>query len=154
MTTVGVGGTTTFSFVISNAGPSTVTGASFVDTLPAQFNNATSLGSQVSGNATTASFSISGTTIQGSVTIPSGGGVTVTVQVTAVATGSYTNTLAVTPPVGTTNNGSSTATVAGTVTNVVNLGVSKLQAASTVATGATTTFSFVISNAGPSTVTG
>jgi uncharacterized repeat protein (TIGR01451 family) len=87
-TTVATGATTTFSFVISNAGPSTLTNASFVDTLPSQFGNAQSLGSAVSGSAVTGTFTISGTTIQGSVTIPSGGLVTVTVQVTAISTGS------------------------------------------------------------------
>jgi uncharacterized repeat protein (TIGR01451 family) len=152
-TTVATGATTTFSFVISNAGPSTLTNASFVDTLPSQFGNAQSLGSAVSGSAVTGTFTISGTTIQGSVTIPSGGRVTVTVQVTAISTGSYTNTLTVLVPAGTTNLGSSTATASGTVTNVVNLGVSKLVGSSTVAVGGTTSFTLVVTNAGPSTLT-
>ncbi len=113
--TVASGASTTFSFVISNSGPSTASGASFADVLPSQFANATSLGSQASGGASTSSFNISGTTIAGSLTIPSGGAVTITVQVTAVATGSYTNTLNVSVPAGTTNNGQTTSSVIGTV---------------------------------------
>ncbi|MBC7437239.1 MAG: hypothetical protein H7332_14375, partial [Bdellovibrionales bacterium] len=150
VTTVGLGATITFSFVITNAGPSVLSGGSFVDTLPSQFGNAQNLRSVVSGGATTSNFNISGTTVQGSVTIPVGGTVTVTIQVTTNATGSFTNTLTVTPPTGTTNLGSTTSTTSGTVTTVVNLGVTKLSNTTTVALGATTTFSFVITNAGPS----
>ena len=42
---------------------------------------------------------------------------TVTIEVSALSTGNYTNTVTVTVPAGTTNNGSTSAAVAGTVTN-------------------------------------
>ena len=71
-----------------------------------------------------------------------------------ITTGSYTNTLTVLIPAGTTNNGSTSATAVGTVTNVVNLGVSKAVGSSTVAVGGTTSFTLVVSNAGPGTLSG
>ena len=151
-TTVAVGGTTSFTLVVTNAGPSTLTG-SINDSIPAQFT-ATSVSSTVNGSASVSGLSISGSLVAGSVTIASGGTVTVTVNVTGVASGSYTNTLSVLVPVGTTNNGSSTATVSGTVTNVVNITPSKTVGSTTVAVGGTTSFTLVVTNAGPSTLTG
>ena len=65
---------------MSNAGPSTLTG-SINDVIPAQLT-ATGVSSAVNGSASTANFSLTGTTFAGSVTIASGGTVTVTIQVT------------------------------------------------------------------------
>jgi hypothetical protein len=111
------------------------------------------ISSAVNGSASTASFRLSGSTFAGSVTIASGGTVTVTIEVTAISTGSYTNTLTVLVPAGTTNLGSTTATCAGcTVTNVVNITTSKTVGSSTVAVGLTTSFTLVVSNAGPGTL--
>ena len=101
-----MGGTTSFTLVVSNGGPSTLTG-SINDVIPAQLTTTLAgIASQVNGSASTANFSLTGATFAGSVTIASGGTVTVTIQVTGVTTGSYTNTLNVLVPAGTTNTGS------------------------------------------------
>ena len=111
--TMAVGATTSFTLVVSNAGPSTLTG-SINDVIPAQLTRRwRASASQVNGSASTANFSLTGTTFAGSVTIASGGTVTVTIQVTGLSSGSYTNTLTVLMPAGTTNTGSTTATVPG-----------------------------------------
>jgi uncharacterized repeat protein (TIGR01451 family) len=152
-TTVAVGNTTSFTLVVGNAGPSTLT-SSIQDTLPSQFTTTIGrISSAVNGSASTANFSLTGSTFAGSVTIASGGTVTVTIEVTAITSGSYTNTLTVLIPAGTSNNGSTTATVAGTVTSVVNIAPSKAVGSTTVAVGNTTSFTLVVGNAGPSTLT-
>jgi uncharacterized repeat protein (TIGR01451 family) len=152
--TVAVGTTTSFTLVVSNAGPGTLSG-SLSDTIPSQLTTTGArISSAVNGSASTASFGLSGSTFAGSVTIASGGTVTVTIEVTAVSAGSYTNTLTVLVPAGTTNLGSTTATAPGTVTNVVNLATSKTVGSSTVAVGTTTSFTLVVSNAGPGTLSG
>ena len=99
--TVAVGLTTSFTLVVSNAGPSTFTG-SLSDAIPAQVT-ATLAGitSAVNGSASTANFSLSGSVFAGSVTLASGGTVTVSIVVTGVSAGNYTNTLAVLVPAGT-----------------------------------------------------
>ena len=149
--TVAAGATTSFTIVIGNAGPSTLTTASIVDSMPANFAvsavNATPAGgaSVVSG--------LSGTSVSGSVTIPVNGTISVVVNVTAIGAGTYINTVTLSPLSGTTNLGSSTATVPGTVSSVVTPSLTKTVGSSTVAAGATTSFTIVIGNAGPSTLT-
>ena len=90
--------------MVTNAGPSTLT-SSINDTLPSQFTSTIArVTSSVNGSASTANFSLVGGVFAGSVTIASGGTVTVTIEVTAITVGSYTNTLTVLIPTGTTNN--------------------------------------------------
>ena len=118
--TVAVGGTTSFTLVVTNAGPSTLTSA-ISDTLPSQFTSTLArVASSVnnSTSASTANFSLVAGVFYGSVTIASGGTVTVTIEVTALSVGSYTNTLTVLIPAGTSNTGQTSATVAGTVSSV------------------------------------
>jgi uncharacterized repeat protein (TIGR01451 family) len=154
---VSVGGTLTYSLVISNAGPSTATGASFADTLPTGLGTVTNVVSAVSANASTANFVATLTGLTGSVTIPSGGNVTVTfqAQVAANASGSLINTATVSVPPGTTDTVPTNNT--GTVSvSVLSADLSLVKTASTgaVSVGGTLTYSLVISNAGPSTATG
>jgi uncharacterized repeat protein (TIGR01451 family) len=152
-TTVAVGGTTSFTIVIGNAGPSTLTTASIVDSLPASLT-AYSVVSAVQGGASVpTAFNLSGTTVRGSVTIPLNGTVSVTINVSATAAGGYTNTVTLTPLSNVTNLGSTTATAPGTVGVVVTPSLSKTVGSTTVAVGGTTSFTIVIGNAGPSTLT-
>ncbi len=75
--TANVGDQLTYTFVVSNAGPSTATGATFTQLLPA---NTTF----VSASATQGGCSVAGSTLSCAVgSIPSGGSVTVTVRATA-----------------------------------------------------------------------
>jgi uncharacterized repeat protein (TIGR01451 family) len=123
--TIAVGGTTSFTIVIGNTGPSTMTTASIVDTLPSNLT-ATQVSSDTGGGATVpTAFNLSGTTVRGSVTIPTGGTVTVTVVVQATGANGYTNTVTLTPLVGVTNLGSSTATAPGTATVQVTPSLTK-----------------------------
>jgi hypothetical protein len=153
--TVAQGLTTSFTLVVSNAGPGTLTG-SLNDSIPANFSTTLArVASAVNGSASTANFSVSGSgAFAGSVTIASGGTVTVTIEVTAISTGTYTNTLTVLVPATTINLGATQSAVAGTVVNVVNITPSKLVGSVTVAQGLTTSFTLVVSNAGPGTLTG
>ncbi len=102
-TTIAVGGTTTFSFVITNAGRARRRARASRTRCRPLLGNATLVGSQVGGGASTASFNITGTAIAGSVTIPAGGTVTVTVAVTGVSSGNYVNTVTVSIPAGATD---------------------------------------------------
>jgi uncharacterized repeat protein (TIGR01451 family) len=79
--------------------------------------------------------------------------VTVTVVVLATAANGYTNTVTLTPLAGVTNLGSSTATAPGTATVQVTPSLTKTAASTTIAVGGTTSFTIVIGNAGPSTLT-
>ncbi len=152
--TPSAGGTLTYSLVISNAGPSTATGASFADNLPAGLGTITNVVTQVSALATTASFVTSTTSLVGSVTIPSGGGVTVTLQVSVLgsASGVLTNTATVSLPTGTTDpvpgNNTSTATV--TVTLVADLTLTKVASSTSGTQGQTISYTVTLVNLGPS----
>ncbi|KAH1282193.1 hypothetical protein KXX11_003880, partial [Aspergillus fumigatus] len=73
--------------------------------------------------------------------------------VQANAVGGYTNTVTLTPLAGVTNLGSTTATAPGTATVQVTPSLTKAVASSTIAGGGTTTFTIVIGNARPSTLT-
>ena len=109
-------------------------------------------------SASTANFSVSGSDRRvcrvAASQSPQGGTVTVTIEVTAISTGTYTNTLTVLVPATTINLGATQSAVAGTVVNVVNITPSKLVGSVTVAQGLTTSFTLVVSNAGPGTLTG
>ncbi|MCJ0764719.1 DUF11 domain-containing protein, partial [Variovorax sp. CYS-02] len=147
--TVAAGSTTSFTLVFTNAGPSTLTGASFNDVMPANLQ-ASNYSSTVTGGASTANFTVSASGIAGSVTIPVGGQVSVSVNVTATASGSYVNTVTLNMPAGTTNNGTSTATVSGVVTPVADLVVSKVASSANGTAGATISYTVTLVNLGPS----
>lgn len=96
-TTYTAGGTLTYSLVISNNGPNGVTGATVMDTLPAQISSANWSCSPGAG----ASCAASGTgNINDAVNIPSGQLVTYTVVagVSTSANGALTNTATVSVP--------------------------------------------------------
>lgn len=95
------GGSVTYTIVASNAGPSSVTGATVADTFPAALTCSwTCVG--VGGGTCTASGSGN---INGTVNLPSGGSVTYTAScaVSSSATGSLSNTATITAPAGVTD---------------------------------------------------
>ncbi|MBE2264214.1 MAG: DUF11 domain-containing protein, partial [Burkholderiaceae bacterium] len=141
--TVAAGGTTGFTIVIGNAGPSTLTTASIVDTVPSSLSvTSASIGFVPQGGASVPTlFGVSGSTVSGSVTIPPGGTVTLFFNVTALSAGGYTNTVTLTPLAGVINLGASTATAPGTVTSVADLSIVKT-ASTPNGTGAGATMSF------------
>ena len=105
-TTIPVNGTTSFTIVIGNAGPSTLTTASIVDSLPAGMTASVASTNLQGGATAPTAFSAVGTQVRGSVTIPVGGTVTVVLNVTATVAGGYTNTVTLSPLAGVTNLGS------------------------------------------------
>jgi uncharacterized repeat protein (TIGR01451 family) len=163
--TAAPGGTTTYTIVVSNSGPSDAVGASVNDTFPASI---TSDSFTAVGTTGTSGFSATGTgAIHNTVTIPVGGSITytVTANISATATGSLSNTATVTKPAGATetnltNNSATdtdtlTPTANLTVTKVDNVGGSSITGTTgSVAAGGMMTFTIVLHNAGPSTAAG
>ncbi len=153
---VSQGGTVTYSIVITNAGPSDVTAATIVDTVPANIT-AVSWSCASAGTATCGTASGAGNAISLTGDIAAGAGNSVTISVTGTATtvGSFINTATVAPPAGTTdptpaNNTSSQPTTIGPS---ADLAIAKTGTA-TAAQGQPVTYSIVVTNNGPSGVTG
>jgi hypothetical protein len=94
------GGTLTYSVVIRNLGPNSVTGASFSNNLQAGLGTITNVVTQVSAGASTPTFATTPTSLSGLVSMPAGGQITVTFQasVSPAATGTLTSTASVTEP--------------------------------------------------------
>jgi uncharacterized repeat protein (TIGR01451 family) len=155
-TTIAVPGTTTtYSIVVANAGPSAVTSAPVVDTLPAAVTSDTwtcvpSVGSSCAAPSGTGNIATT-------VSLLAGGSATFTVVATIspAATGSLTNTATVTTPAGwfDPNIGNNTASDTDTLTPQADLSITKTDFSTTAVPGSTTTYTIVASNAGPSNVT-
>jgi uncharacterized repeat protein (TIGR01451 family) len=99
--TVVPGAPLTYTIIVSNTGNGNLTGATIADFFPADFTGATWTASQVGGAS---GFVSTGTgNIYETVNMPASSTITyiVTGTVSPSATGSFTNTVTVTPPVGT-----------------------------------------------------
>lgn len=101
VTTVTAGGSTTYTITASNAGPSSVTGATVADTFPASLTANWTCAGAGGGTCTAAGAG----NINDAVNLPAGGSVTYTASATisVAATGTLSNTATVTAPVGTTD---------------------------------------------------
>ena len=145
-----------YQVMVANAGPSNVTGASVVDTLPAGIASATWTCSASAGSncgAASGSGSVNTTAnlaVSGSVTY------VINATISSGATGSLANTASVTPPGGTTETapGDNTSTDTVTLTPQANLSISKTSGAATAAPGAVINYTVVVANAGPSNAPG
>ena len=146
---------TTYTIVVTNAGPSAATNVLVTDSVPAGLTGVTwtSVGSAgVTGNDLSGSGNINDTVTF----IPVGGTVTYTLTGTIdpAATGTLTNTAHVSPPAGVTdpdladNNASDT----DTLTPSADLSITKTDGQTSAVPGTTTTYTIVVSNDGPSTV--
>src|SRR6202040_3254436 len=82
--------------------------------------------------------------------------ITLTGTIDPAATGSLTNTAHVAPPAGVTdpNPGNNNASDSDTLTPQANLAITKSDGVTSAVPGGTTTYTLVVSNAGPSAVTG
>lgn len=158
VSTLTPGGTTVYTVVVTNNGPNAVTGATVTDTAP----SGVTFGSWSCTGTGGAACPASGTgNLNATVTLPVGASVTFQINATVspAASGSITNTAAVTVPAGIVdpNPGNNTATDTNTLTTVVaraDLSVTKSNGVSTVAPGATTVYTVAVTNNGPDSVTG
>ena len=153
--TVTPGSTLAYTIVVSNTGPTTVTGASVSDPFPGNLTGVTYT-SVPAGGATDSNPTGSGGVLTDTVTLPAGSSITYTVMgtVATTATTSLSNTATVTA----TNGATATATDNDnllTITKVDNLGGSSIAPSTgTVTPGTSLTYTIVVSNTGPDTVTG
>jgi uncharacterized repeat protein (TIGR01451 family) len=149
VTTVVPGTSDTYTIVVSNTGPTAVTGASVSDPLPAGVtaatwaNTASSGGGGVSGptSGSGALATIVNLPVNASVTF------TFTASINPSATGSLANAATVTPPGGT----PVVTTDTDTLTPQADLSVTITDGRTSFVPGASTTYTIVVSNAGPST---
>ncbi|MBK9927935.1 MAG: DUF11 domain-containing protein [Anaerolineales bacterium] len=155
---VNAGGTTTYTIVVANAGPSAANNAVFTDPAVAGLTaTGVTCGTATGGAACPAVPATTVALMQGAgiviPTLPSGGSVTFTVNanVTAVG-GTVANTASVATPAGTSDPlpGNNSATDTDTVTPIANLVVTKTDSAANVNAGGTTTYTLTLTNNGPS----
>jgi len=155
-TTIVAGAQNTYTMTVTNAGPVAVTGASVVDTFPSIFTGVTFTATQ-SGGAT--GFAASGTgNINDTVDMPSGSKVTYTPKgkVSAGATGNLSNTAQVTAPNGVVdpNTANNSATDSDTIIYHADLKVTITDGKTAAVPGSKDTYTIVVTNAGPSNVSG
>ena len=155
LTNVSSGGNSTYTIVVTNSGPSDVVGASFADLMPTGLAGVTWTCTSVPGSACGAA-SGSGS-ISDSIDLASGTSVTYTVSATVSALdGTISNTASIAAPTGTTDPvpGNDSATDTTIVDPVGNLSITKTDGQTVVVAGTTTTYTIVVTNDGPSNVTG
>jgi uncharacterized repeat protein (TIGR01451 family) len=152
-TSVSPGTTTTYTIVVSNNGPSSVTGASVADTVPAALSNAGWSTSSTTGATATPSFG-SGN-ISGTVNLPAGSSITykLTATVSSTATDSLTlaNTASVTAPAGVTETNS--ANNSATDTDSIGAAVTCTTSCPTLTTGDPSTGQLTVNASGTGTAT-
>ncbi len=153
------GQTLVYTVVVNNTGPGSLTGATITDPIPADITGDTWTAASTGGNpASGFATSGAGNIDQTGVNLPADSQITYTITGTVIstATGSFSNTATVTPPVG----NSQTAT---DTDNVVHLTITKLDDAGgssitpstgNVTPGQTLVYTVVVSNTGPGSLTG
>ncbi len=149
------GGTTTYDVVVANNGPSNVVGATVTDPLPA---GATSMSWTCTPSAGAACVPSGTGPIATAVNLASGSTATFTVvvDIDAAASGLVTNTASVTAPAGVTdpNSANDSATDVDTVVAIADLSITKTDGSLTATPGTTSTYTIVVTNVGPSDVSG
>jgi uncharacterized repeat protein (TIGR01451 family) len=140
-----------YTITVTNAGPSTASGASVGDSLPASLLNATWTCSASSGASCTASGSGG---ISDTVNLPAGGTLTYTLAATVSpgAVGTLGNTATVGTPAGLVdpNLANNASTDTDTLTPLADLGVTQSDAPDPVGPYGTVTWTLTAANAGPS----
>ena len=150
------GAKNTYTIVVSNAGPSYVTGAVVKDTFPSIFTGVTFSATETGGAY---GFTITGSgNIKNTVTMPPGSSITYTAtgKLSATATGTLSDTASVTAPSGITdpNLGNNSATDTDNITLKADLRVTVTDGKTSAVAGSKNTYTIVVTNAGPSKVTG
>lgn len=150
------GSAITYTIVVSNAtGPSAITGALVTDTFPAGLTNVTYTTSATGG--ATGNAADNGNISQ-NVNLPVGSTITYVVSATIspAAVDSIVNTATVAVPAGSTdpNPANDSATDTNTLAAAADLSISKSNGTTTVTAGGPISYTIVVSNLGPSPVTG
>ncbi len=153
-TTYTPGTTNTYTFVVTNDGPSDAPGSTITNTLP---TGVTGTWTAVYAGGATGTASGSGSISQ-TADIPSGGSITYTyvVNVPANFTGNFVNTATAATATGITDPtpANNTATDTDTQASVVDLVVTNTDGKTTYTPGTTNTYTFVVTNSGPSNAPG
>jgi uncharacterized repeat protein (TIGR01451 family) len=154
VTAVAPGTPDTYTIVVSNNGPSTAVAAPVTDIFPAAITSVSWTAVALPGSSVAQA---SGTgNIATTVTLLPGGTATFTAvgQIDPSATGSLTNFASVSPPAGTTdtNPGNNAATDTDTIPTA-DLQVTKTDGVTSVVPGTPDTYTIVVTNNGPDTVT-
>lgn len=157
---VTAGGTTTYTIVVTNAGPDAVTNALVNDVLPAAITSATWT-AVAAGGATVGTANGNGNINNVSVSLPASGGsvtFTITANISSSATGNLVNTATVGAPVGTTdpNTANNTATDTDPISPpTANLGITSItNNVSSVYANGPTSYTVVVNNSGPGSANG
>jgi uncharacterized repeat protein (TIGR01451 family) len=142
------GGAVTYTIVASNAGPSSVTGATVADTFPGVLTCTWTCVGAASGTCTAAGSG----NINDTVNLPAGGSVTYTVACTisVSAVGSLVNTATVTSAVTDPSPANNSATDTDTLVSQAGAAVAGTKTVTgTFAVGATVTYTVTLTNSGP-----
>ncbi|MEO7099627.1 MAG: DUF11 domain-containing protein, partial [Luteolibacter sp.] len=144
------GTSVTYTITASNAGPSTATGVTVADTLPAAISGATWTAIGAGGGTATASGSGN---INDAVTLPVGASVTytVTAPISASATGTLSNTANVSSVITDPTPGNNTATDTDTLTPQADLAVTITDSPDPVNALGNLTYTITLTSTGPST---
>lgn len=150
------GASVTYTIVVTNKGPASVTGATITDNFPAILSSITWTCTASAGSACQ---SVSGSgDINAKVNLALNGtaSFTAVAQISATASGSLVNSASVAPPAGLTetNNVDNLATDTDTLTQQISLVFSKTDGLATAAPGQNISYTLVASNNGPSAITG
>ena len=152
MTTTAVPGTDlTYDITVTNHGPSTVTGATVSDVLPAgtTFVSATN-GATYNSGTNTVNFTGGTLASDGATSFQ------LTLAISSTLTGTLSNTATVTPPAGVTDPipGNNSSTTTDPLQPQADLQITKTDGNTTAVPGTSDTYTIVVTNAGPSFVTG
>jgi len=146
------GGSTTYTIVVTNNGPSNVTAATIADIMPAGITSDTYTAVATLGAT---GFTANGSgNINDTVTMPAGSTITYTVvaDISASANGTLVNTATVTPPGGVTDPtpGNNSATDTDTLAAQVTLAVVKTDGSANYTPGGTAVYLVTVANSGAS----
>ena len=150
------GANSTYTIVVGNAGPSYVSGAVVKDMFPSIFSGVTFNATKTNGAF---GFTVSGSgNINDTVTLPPASSITykATGKLSAAATGTVSDKASVTVPSGTTdpNTSNNSATDTDTITLKADLKVTVTDGKTSAVPGSKNTYTIVVTNAGPSKVSG
>jgi uncharacterized repeat protein (TIGR01451 family) len=158
VTSVVPGTATTYILLVGNFGPSAVSGASVSDPLPAGVTAASWTFAGATGGGTVSGPTSGTGALATTVDLPVGATVTFTfsAQVSPSATGTLVNTATVTPPAGVTDPdpANNSATDTDSLTPRADLAILKSDGVTSVVPGTATTYILLVSNFGPSAVSG